>query len=177
MIKQQIRIGEDGKNWINWKKAILALGILVSDICSANPIMDLNKIKTDWFMDQYNDTRGTHIKTMRLEHEGRYVSFQYQHWKVINSSVCGDISKDDDLQDYSRCTQTAKRMFAEACEKIADNSKDQMLRAKKMFCDAAVSYKPVIVQIERSQGLTADQEKKQRCSLAVLEGRNLAECK
>tara|TARA_R110000868_G_scaffold34671_1_gene125006 strand:- start:1547 stop:1978 length:432 start_codon:yes stop_codon:yes gene_type:complete len=111
---------------------------------------DLNQRKADYFTNAWKDAKGTELKAVRFKFEDRYISFQYQHWKVRHKSICSDIK--NDILEFSKCSQAASRMFNWLCVEYGNDTNNvRMQQGKRMYCNAAIDYKPVVAEISRPE--------------------------
>ena len=96
---------------------------------------------------QLTDSLGTELKAIQIEYKDQKIPFQYQMWRIRDKSVCSPYEMD--ALKYSQCTVAAKELFTELCRSL-NKSKSQHWRRvnnQRMFCNAAVSYKPTIASI------------------------------
>ncbi|WP_392341926.1 hypothetical protein [uncultured Shewanella sp.] len=117
----------------------------------------------------YSDNLNTTITTKVLRYENTEIRFQHQLWRIRNDSVCANLIQDS--TQYSECTQLAKTMFNEVCVKLSSN---ENLSAKgrsisNMYCDATITYKPMVAQISQPKAKTAQQFEDQLCNQLILE--------
>ena len=117
---------------------------------------------------QVADTLGTEVKAMMIDYQGVEVPFQYQIWRVKDQSVCS--SYESDLVHYSKCTVTAKKLFTALCTQLSQKPSVhwRYTKAKNMYCNAAVSYKPTIARIGAAEERTEDEEARAACNLAIV---------
>ena len=117
---------------------------------------------------QLTDTLGTEVKAVIIDYEGVKVPFQYQIWRVRDSSVCS--SYQSDLIQYSQCTVKAKGLFQTLCVQLSEKPSIHWRhsKTKNMFCNAAVSYQPTIARISEAEAKTEVEKARAACNLAIV---------
>ena len=117
----------------------------------------------------YSDNLNTTITTKVLRYENTEIRFQHQLWRIRNDSVCANLIHDS--THYSKCTQLAKTMFNEVCVSLSSNenlsSKGRSI--SNMYCNATMTYKPMVAQISQPKVKTAQQFEDQLCNQLILE--------
>lgn len=116
---------------------------------------------------QVTDTLGTEIQVEVINYEGLDIAFQYQVWQVRERSVCGGYS--DDMAVFSDCTTKAKALFNDLCSELTRRQSDhwRFTKTRNMYCNAAVSFKPTIASISRSDELSEVESARRQCNLAT----------
>lgn len=111
-----------------------------------------------------------------ITYEKLDIPFQYQAWRILDTSVCETYSKD--VGDLTECSLKAKAMFQSLCNELSRKPQEgeKFTNTQKMYCDAADSYKPKMASIKVGGGSDELQRARQRCNAAVVEamGRNNA---
>ena len=123
---------------------------------------------------QVQDIMGTEVQYRVVEYQAHKIDYQYQIWKIKDTSVCARV-KNHNLSDYSSCTVSAKGLFADTCSYLQSHPEynGKHTKLKNMYCVAAANFKPTIAQI--SQPSKAESELwdvKQKCSLLTLNARS-----
>ncbi|UJS23712.1 hypothetical protein [Thiothrix winogradskyi] len=95
---------------------------------------------------------GTDLQSVDTTFNGQRITFQYQVWKIQKPSVCSHAQQN--AMQFSECTQAAKQLFQSMCgelqqEKQHVHPRNQQLQ--RMYCQAAVDFKPTVAQISRSE--------------------------
>lgn len=109
---------------------------------------------------------GYELQTKYINFQGEEVTFQYQRWKIIEKTVCGN--KQGHTQTYSKCTKAAKALFETACDELR-KSNSGASRNTNMYCSAALSYKPVIAEIKPAREKTEFEILKEKCNRLIME--------
>ncbi|UTA46941.1 hypothetical protein L1F30_12295 [Simiduia sp. 21SJ11W-1] len=114
------------------------------------------------------DAMGTELKSINIEYQGTGIPFQYQMWRIREQSVCAGF--DANIGKKSECTQKAKALFAELCSYLTANPKPHWRhsKTKNMYCNAAVSYKPVIADLGPAAEKSNLAKAKAQCSAATV---------
>jgi len=122
---------------------------------------------TNQIHNQVGDILGTEIQTETIEYQGMPISFQYQIWKIRDKSVCSDNKGN---ANYSMCTIKAKSLFSEMCEGLTKSTSSnwKVKKARTMYCNAAINYKPFIAQISDAKEKTEARKKEKKCNLLIL---------
>ncbi len=118
--------------------------------------------------DRYLDSMNTTITTKSLIYNGTEIRFQHQLWKIRPKSVCSDLEQE--ATQFSKCTQHAKAMFTELCTQLSskDNLNQKGRKLSNMYCNASLSYKPMIAYISEPEHKTAQELKQNECNLMIL---------
>ena len=98
---------------------------------------------------------GTELESVDTSFNGQRVTYQYQIWKVKPKSVCSHAQHQ--ITQFSACTFAAKDLFHALCRTLQRKKNGPDYRIRKlhnMYCQAAVSFRPTIAQISRSQPLS-----------------------
>lgn len=111
-----------------------------------------------------------------ITYEKLDIPFQYQAWRILDSSVCETYSKR--VSDLTECSIKAKAMFQSLCSELSrkPQENEQYTNIQEMYCTAAESYKPKMASIKVGGGSDELQRARQACNAAVVEamGRNNA---
>ncbi|WP_028469849.1 hypothetical protein [Neptunomonas japonica] len=119
---------------------------------------------------QYTESAGLTLDSVMVDYQGQPVSYQYQMWRLKPNSVCLPL-KDIDVLQYSQCSMAAQQLFKETCRQFINNPnrKDWLYpKYKRLYCNAAASFQPVVAQVRLSLPVEENTVKKQQCSLLVL---------
>ncbi|MEZ9236646.1 hypothetical protein [Shewanella sp. 10N.286.52.A9] len=116
----------------------------------------------------YSDSLNTTISTKVLQYHDTEIRFQHQMWRIKQDSVCVNLIQDS--TQYSKCTQQAKSMFNDICIQL---SSKQNLSAKgrsisNMYCNATLTYKPMVAQISQPKAKTPQQLQDKLCNQLIL---------
>ncbi len=112
---------------------------------------------------------GTQITPVEVQYEGVNVAFQHQVWRVRDQSVCGTVR--NDLKAYSECTVKAKKLFGTLCSELSKKPEQNWKHGKyrTMYCNASLSFRPVIASVNPGTGVTSELEKaRQACNAATV---------
>ncbi|NKF50189.1 hypothetical protein G3R49_06340 [Shewanella sp. WXL01] len=116
----------------------------------------------------YTDSMNTSVTTKSLVYQNTNIRLQHQLWKIRPNSVCANHSQQ--ATQFSKCTQQAKAMFTELCSELScmDNLSNKGRSVTNMYCNASLSYKPMVAYIGEPE-LKSEQELKQKkCNLMIL---------
>lgn len=115
------------------------------------------------------DGMGVELESVNVEYQKQLVSFQYQMWRLRPNSVCQPL-KSTSLLKYSECSMAASQFFRETCQQLKNNPNDSLLypQYKRLYCNAAASYRPTVAKIRRSAPLDENAEQRQQCSMLIL---------
>lgn len=94
------------------------------------------------------DIMGTELQSVDTHFNEQRITLQYQVWKINHQSVCSQAQLN--AMQFSECTQAAKQLFQTLCNELP-NTHPRNQQLKRMYCHAAVDFKPTIAQISRSQ--------------------------
>ena len=123
---------------------------------------------TNTVTEVYADSLNTTVTTNSLVYKDTRIRFQHQLWRIRPKSVCVDLEQQ--ATQFSKCTQHAKAMFTELCTQL---SSTKSLTAKghrltNMYCNASLSYKPMIAYINEPKQKTEQELKQKECNLMIL---------
>lgn len=110
---------------------------------------------------------GTQITPVELQYEGVNVAFQYQLWRVLAPSVCGNVSHD--LKAFSECTLKAKELFGALCLELSQTPQESWKHGKyqMMYCNASVSFKPTIARVSAGPAMNELEKARRACNAAT----------
>ena len=116
----------------------------------------------------YEDAANTRVVSQRLVYEDTPIGFQHQLWRIRDNSVCADIKQD--VTQYAYCTRKAKHMFASLCQQLSgrDDLNQHGRRLSTMYCNAALSFKPMIAHIGEPSSRSEQQRAQKRCNELIL---------
>ncbi|QYJ90850.1 hypothetical protein [Shewanella halotolerans] len=116
----------------------------------------------------YEDAANTRLVSQRLVYEDTAIGFQHQLWRIRDQSVCADIKQD--VTQYAYCTRKAKRMFTSLCQQLSrrDDLNPHGRRLSTMYCNASLSYKPMIAHIGEPSLRSEQQRAQKRCNELIL---------
>ena len=117
----------------------------------------------------YAETRGLHPEALAIEYGGYHIGFEYQHWRIIEASVCKGYSHDLAIQ--ADCTLKAKSMFAELCSALSSKpiNSEKYIKTRNMYCHSASAYRPIIAQVTKGIEDSALTRARQACHAATIE--------
>ncbi|WP_417225097.1 hypothetical protein [Amphritea sp.] len=147
--------------------SLLLPGIAGADVLSDSYerfILSLGKLISQ----PLSDGVGTELKSIVVEYRNQPVSFQYQLWQLRPNSVCLPLK--GDLLDYSACTEAASQFFRETCQTLAQhpNRTPDYSNYKRLYCDAAASYQPVVAKVNRATEIDEEAKQRQRCAMLTI---------
>lgn len=118
--------------------------------------------------DAYVDAANTIVTAQTLTYRGTDIRFQHFLWQVKQESVCADLKQQ--ATSYSKCTQQAKAMFTDLCNQLSSmNNLNQKGRSlSRMYCNASLSYKPMIATISTPAQKSEQQLKDKECNQLIL---------
>lgn len=118
--------------------------------------------------DHYVDSMNTTVTTQSLLYNDTTIRFQHQLWKIRPKSVCSDLEQE--ATQFSKCTQHAKAMFTELCTQLSskDNLNQKGRKLSNMYCNASLSYKPMIAYINEPEQKTEQELQRKKCNLMIL---------
>lgn len=110
---------------------------------------------------------GTELQAERIEYDGTVIDFQHQLWQVRYPTVCA--SRRDNLQAFSECTVKAQALFNELCQSLTQrrNLDAYASRARNMYCNAAVAFRPTQASISAAGETDALADARRRCNTAT----------
>lgn len=116
----------------------------------------------------YVDASNTAITSQALNYKGTEIQFQHFLWQIKQESVCANLKQQ--AIPYSKCTQQAKSMFTDLCNQLFSmknlNQKGRSL--SRMYCNASLSYKPMIATISTPAQKSKQQLKDKECNQLIL---------
>ncbi|MFC1518515.1 hypothetical protein ACFL6Z_02215 [Pseudomonadota bacterium] len=117
----------------------------------------------------YSDSLNTTVTTKVLQYHDTEIRFQHQMWRIKQNSVCANLIQDSTR--YSKCTQQAKSMFNDICIQLSstENLSAKGRSISNMYCNATLSYKPMVAQISKPKAKTAQQLADKLCNQLILE--------
>lgn len=152
--------------------AVLLIGsLLVPGLACADVLSDFyvkfTQTAGEILFQPITDSAGSELKSINVEYHNQPVSFQYQRWRLRPNSVCQSLKAD--LLSYSVCTEAASQFFRETCQTLQQPSHSPNYpNYKRLYCNAAASYQPVIAKISRSAAVDEKAEQRQQCSILTL---------
>jgi hypothetical protein len=116
----------------------------------------------------YVDSMNTTVTSQSLVYNDTNIRFQHQLWKIKPNSVCSDIEQQ--ATQLSKCTQQAKAMFTELCTQLSsmENLNQKGRSLSNMYCNASLTYKPMIAYISEPEQKTEQELKQKECNLMIL---------
>jgi len=110
---------------------------------------------------------GTELQAERIEYDGTVIDFQHQLWRVRHPTVCA--SQRANLQAFSECTVKAQALFNELCQSLTQrrNLDAYASRARTMYCNAAVAFRPTQASISAAGQTDALADARRRCNTAT----------
>nr|WP_320135988.1 hypothetical protein [uncultured Amphritea sp.] len=151
---------------------LLAGGLLVPSVTYADELTDtyvnFSQKLARAIMKPMHDSIGVELKSIVVEYHNQPVSFQYQMWRLRPNSVCQSLKAD--LLNYSACSEAASQLFRETCQTLQQRSSNSLNypNYKRLYCNAAASYQPVIAKVRRSAPVGENAEQRQKCSMLTL---------
>ncbi|WP_350999870.1 hypothetical protein [Shewanella sp. TB7-MNA-CIBAN-0143] len=116
----------------------------------------------------YVDSMNTTVTSQSLVYNDTNIRFQHQLWKIKPTSVCSDLEQQ--ATQFSKCTQQAKAMFTELCTQLSsmENLNQKGRSLSNMYCNASLSYKPMIAYISEPKQKTEQELKEKECNFMIL---------
>lgn len=116
----------------------------------------------------YVDSMNTTITSQSLVYNDTNIRFQHQLWKIKPNSVCSDF--EGQVTQLSKCTQQAKTMFTELCTQLSsmENLNPRGRSLSNMYCNASLTYKPMVAYISESEYKSEQELKEKECNLMIL---------
>jgi hypothetical protein len=116
----------------------------------------------------YVDSMNTTVTSQSLVYNDTTIRFQHQLWKIKPNSVCSDIEQQ--ATQFSKCTQQAKAMFTELCTQLSsmENLNQKGRSLSNMYCNASLTYKPMVAYISEPKPKTEQELKEKECNLMIL---------
>lgn len=114
------------------------------------------------------ENKGLEVTAVVVEYEGTSIPFQHQLWTIRPNSVCAHNS--GNLAEHSACTIKAGQMFNDVCQSLTAKPSREVKYAKvrNMYCNAAVSFKPVVAKISASANKSDLNLAKSACNAATI---------
>lgn len=98
---------------------------------------------------------GTELQSVDTNFNKQRITFQYQVWQINKKSVCSQAQLN--AMQFSECTQAAKQLFQTLCNELKkQNPHPRNQQLQRMYCQAAVDFKPTIAHISHSQAKDDD---------------------
>ncbi|MFT7005271.1 MAG: iron uptake system EfeUOB component EfeO/EfeM [Sulfurimonas sp.] len=116
----------------------------------------------------YVDSMNTTVTSQSLVYNDTTIRFQHQLWKIKPNSVCSDLEQQ--ATQFSQCTQQAKAMFTELCTQLSsmENLNQKGRSLSNMYCNASLTYKPMVAYISEPKQKTEQKLKEKECNLMIL---------
>ncbi len=116
----------------------------------------------------YTDSMNTTVTTKSLVYHNTNIRFQHQLWKIRPNSVCANLTQQ--ATQFSKCTQQAKGMFTELCSELSntENLSNKGHSLSNMYCNASLSYKPMVAYISEPEQKSEQELKQKECNLMIL---------
>jgi iron uptake system EfeUOB component EfeO/EfeM len=116
----------------------------------------------------YVDSMNTTVTSQSLVYNDTNIRFQHQLWKIKPNSVCSDL--EGQATQLSKCTQQAKTMFTELCTQLSsmENLNPRGRSLSNMYCNASLTYKPMVAYISEPMQKTEQELKEKECNLMIL---------
>lgn len=121
---------------------------------------------SDNITSSYNRKVNLDVTPVKITYQETAISFQHQIWRIKDKSVCADLVNNS--ADFSRCTIKAKSLFNEICNSLAKKQAKTVKESKyqRMYCNAAIKYKPFIATISFETKVVNPLEK--QCNQLIL---------
>ena len=151
---------------------LLISGLFIPQGLSANPLIDtyvkFNQELAYAILKPMRDGMGVELESVNVDYHDQPVSFQYQMWRLRPNSVC--LPQKYKLLEYSACTEAASQFFRETCQTLQQKPirSPLYLNYKRLYCNAAASYQPVIAKVRRSEPMDETAEQRQQCSMLTI---------
>ena len=151
---------------------VLAVSPFFAISVQANPLIDtyvkFNQELAHAIMKPMRDGMGIDLESVNVEYRDQPVSFQYQMWRLRPNSVCQPLKYS--VLKYSACSEAASQFFRETCQTLQQNPTNSLLypNYKRLYCNAAASYQPVIAKVRRSAPMDERAEQRQQCSILTM---------
>ncbi|RPA50733.1 hypothetical protein EGC79_11670 [Shewanella vesiculosa] len=116
----------------------------------------------------YVDSMNTTVTSQSLVYNDTNIRFQHQLWKIKPNSVCSNFEQQ--ATQLSKCTQQAKAMFTELCNQLSsmENLSQKGRSLSNMYCNASLSYKPMVAYISEPKQKTEQELKEKECNFMIL---------
>lgn len=118
--------------------------------------------------EDYRARVGLELTPLVIKHNKMDIPFQHQIWKIQDKSVC-ELYKQNSAK-YSKCTINAKSLFTEICSELSQKKSNnwQHQKYQNMYCNAAITYKPMVATVSKSSASKLDSIEK-RCNQLILQ--------
>lgn len=123
---------------------------------------------SSYIQEDYRARVGLQLTPLVIKHNKMEVPFQHQMWRIKDKSVC-ELYKQDSVK-YSKCTINAKSLFSEICSELSKKKSTnwQHQKYQNMYCNAAITYKPMIATVSKPSVSKLDESEK-RCNQLILQ--------
>lgn len=102
-----------------------------------------------------------------IKYKNMNISFQHQLWRIKDKSVC--LSFKNTPIEFASCSNKAKSMFSEICTELSKGKKvDIFSKYQRMYCNAAVNFKPMIASISSGSSTKVTKNEK-LCNQLILQ--------
>ncbi|WP_428034398.1 hypothetical protein [Amphritea sp.] len=151
---------------------VLTCGLFTPGVASADVLTDsyvkFTQKLASVMLQPMRDSMGVELESVNVDYRNQPVSFQYQMWRLRPNSVCQP--QQYKLLAYSACTEAASQFFRETCQRLQQNPTSSPLypNYKRLYCNAAASYQPVIARVRRSEPMDETTEQRQQCSMLTI---------
>ncbi len=132
------------------------------------PISDLNAYKAEQLSSYITKQNNYQVEAKSYIYKEQQITFQHQLWKVREKSVCSTYP--NNTQEKSKCQVTAKEFFKEVCNHLNNdkNKSNIQNRMQNMYCNAAASFQPKIIQISEAKTPTEIEKARSECNELIL---------
>ncbi len=115
------------------------------------------------------ESLGTEVITVTVDHNDQRVSFQHQSWRIRDESVCVD--KRNKMAEFSKCTLAAKEFFVDACSYLRESRGSGLKydKTKNMYCAASSSFQPTIAFVASARQASPLELARRECNRLVLQ--------
>jgi len=102
-------------------------------------------------MGNYRQNTNLDLTPVSIQYKNTEINFQHQMWRIRDKSICDDLKQDSAI--YSDCTIKAKSLFNEICNALTSKSNKRVRESQyqRMYCNAAIKYKPMVATISSSE--------------------------
>mgnify|MGYP003671107499 CR=1 FL=1 len=116
----------------------------------------------------YRELTNLDITPLSIDYKNELISYQHQLWIIKKESVCNTYRQDPIR--FSTCTVKAKSLFTEICSELSKKKSPSHITAKhkSMYCNASLSYKPMIATIS-SPSRSKLSENEKACNKLILQ--------
>ncbi|WP_025821672.1 hypothetical protein [Shewanella marina] len=135
--------------------------ILPSQLYAAYLQADSNNIA-----EHDKDSMNATVTTQSLINSDSQTHFQLRN---IKPKIVYSVIEQQAIQ-YSKYTQHVKAMFSELCTQLSnmENLNHKGRKLSNMYCNASLSYKPMIAYISEPKPKTEQELKQQECNMMIL---------